>query len=68
MRTIFSVMVGTDENGDPIYYKEMTGESSETKPKDRLAAGSPFLEVDTGKIMCFSEVQNDYVEEFSLQS
>lgn len=67
MRTIYSTFVGYDENGDPIYYKEMTGESTETKPTDHIGAGSPFFEVDTGKVCCYSEASGDYVDEFSLQ-
>lgn len=68
MRTLHEKLVGYDDTGKAIYYKEIAGESDETKPTDGLATGSKFWEVDTGKISGFSESGNDWIEQFSLQS
>ena len=35
--------------GAPIYYAEIAGLSTESKPTAGLASGSKFLEVNTGK-------------------
>ena len=67
MRTIYSSFAGIDSNGNPVYYKEMAGESTDTKPTDHIATGSVFLEVDTGSVFCYSEDAGNYVEQFSLQ-
>ena len=67
MRTPFSILSGTDENGDGVYYSENYGNSLETKPTEGVGDGAVFVEVDTGKVFMFNENTGDWVEEFSLQ-
>ncbi len=39
----------------PVFYKELSGLSGDTKPVADLATGSLFLEVDTGDVYAFDE-------------
>ena len=38
-----------------LYFDEIYGLSSETKPEDSSATGSIFVEVDTGKVYFYNE-------------
>lgn len=67
MRTLFSVLVGTDSNDEGVYYKEIAGISSETKPTAHISVGSIFEEVDTGDVYQLNESTGEWVKEFSLQ-
>jgi hypothetical protein len=42
-------------------YVEYAGLSTDTKPTEGLITGSQFIEVDTGKIFFFNEVNNTWV-------
>lgn len=59
MRTLYSKVVGTDGE-TVINYVEMAGLSTDTKPTDNIAAGSVFLEVDTGLVAIFNEEDNEW--------
>ena len=37
-----------DANGKPVYYAELAGKSTGSKPTAGLVSGSTFLETDTG--------------------
>lgn len=67
MRTLFSVLVGTDSNDEGVYYKEIAGTSDETKPTAHIGVGSIFEEVDTGDFYQLNESTCEWVKEFSLQ-
>ena len=56
------------ENGENITYKEISGDSTDTKPTAGICGGSIFVESDTGKVFFFSEKSGDWVEQFSFQS
>ena len=55
------------ESGETKYYKEIAGDSGETKPTDGLIDGSIFLETDTGTVSFFSETSADWIAQFSFQ-
>jgi hypothetical protein len=42
-------------------YVEYAGLSTDTKPTTGLITGSQFIEVDTGKIYFFNEVNNTWI-------
>ena len=67
MRTLFSVLVGTDSNDEGVFYKEIAGTSGETKPTAHISVGSIFEEVDTGDVYQLNESSYEWVNEFSLQ-
>ena len=53
-----------------VTYFEFSGLSSDTKPTDKVATGSIFVEVDTGKVFFFNSAANagsEWVEQFSFQ-
>lgn len=56
------------EDGVQKYYKEIAGESSETKPTTNLISGSWFHETDTGDVYAFDETHSNWVLQFSFQS
>lgn len=43
------------EDGSFVSYIEAAGLSTDTKPEDKIATGSLFLEVDTGDVYAFDE-------------
>ena len=45
-----------DSDGNPVYYAELAGTSSETKPTTALVSGSKFTEVNTGKTFVFDGI------------
>ena len=47
-----------DADGHPIYYAELAGKSTETKPTTGLVSGSKFIEVDTGKSYVFDGISD----------
>lgn len=52
-----------------LYYVEIAGVSSETKPEAGIATGSIFTEVNTGKVYFFNEAGSagsKWVEQFSF--
>lgn len=51
-----------------LYYMELSGLSTDTKPTAEVAQGSIFQEVDTGKVFFFDEASGTWVEQFSFQS
>ena len=55
------------ENGETKFYKEIAGDSNETKPTENIIDGSVFLETDTGTVSFFSEESDDWVAQFSFQ-
>lgn len=56
--------VGAD---GPLFYKEIAGASTETKPTAGVVDGSIFTETDTGDVYFFSEADSDWVKQFSFQ-
>ena len=48
-------------------YVEFAGTSADIKPTDRVATGSIFTEVDTGKVFFYNETASAWVEQFSFQ-
>ena len=56
------------ESGETKYYKEIAGDSGETKPTDNLIDGSIFLETDTGTLSFFSEEAGDWTAMFSFKA
>ena len=56
------------ENGETVFYKEISGDSDETKPTTGIIDGSIFAESDTGKVYFFNETDGDWIEQFSFQS
>lgn len=58
-----------DENGKQInvFYYEIAGTSSDTKPTENVATGSIFTEVDTGSVFFFDADGEEWVEQFSFQ-
>lgn len=44
---------------DDLHYKQLAGDSSETKPTG-LCDGSSFIETDTGKVFVFSEKNQEW--------
>ena len=47
-----------------IFYKELAGKSTETKPVDGIAQGSWYHEVDTKKVYSFDG--EEWVEQLTL--
>ena len=37
-----------DANGKPVYYAELAGKSTDSKPTTGLVSGSTFIETNTG--------------------
>lgn len=66
MRELVSRIIAV-ENGENIVYKEISGDSSETKPTDGICDGSIFSETDTGVVSFFNEATGDWVPQFSFQ-
>ena len=64
------------EDGKPVYYKEGSCDSSDTKPTKAntpvgsffdVAEGSILVESNTGKVFFFNEKSDTWVEQFSFQ-
>ena len=66
MRELVSRIVAV-VNGENIIYKEISGDSNETKPTAGICDGSIFVESDTGVVSFFSEAAGDWVAQFSFQ-
>ena len=49
------------------HYTELYGDSTETKPMEKIADGSTFTETDTGDVYMFNVRSNAWVKQFSLQ-
>ena len=56
------------ENGETVFYKEISGDSSETKPTAGIIDGSIFVESDSGDVYFFNETDTDWIKQFSFQS
>lgn len=56
------------EDGVQKYYKEISCDSSETKPTEGIIDGSWAMESDTGCVYAFNEKTSAWVEQFSFQS
>lgn len=56
-----------NDNGTALYYVEISGDSTETKPTTGICDGSIFVESDTGKVYFFNETAGDWVEQFTFQ-
>ena len=54
-------------NGVGVHYVEMAGASTETKPATGIAAGSTFLETDTGDLYVFNEAGSAWVKFMTLK-
>ena len=59
-RTLFINNIGGSKID--IFYVEMAGNSSETKPTSNIAMGSKFREIDTGKTYRFNETSGEWTE------
>lgn len=51
-----------------LFYLELSGDSTDTKPTAGVLDGSTFLESNTGKVFFYNEKSGDWVEQFSFQS
>ena len=67
MRELVSRIVAV-VNGENITYKEISGDSTDTKPTAGICDGSLFVESDTGDVYFFNEKSGDWVKQFSFQS
>lgn len=67
MRELESRIIAV-ENGENIIYKEISGDSDDTKPTAGICDGSLFVESDTGDVYFFNEKSGDWVKQFSFQS
>ena len=67
MRDLVSRIVAV-VNGENIIYKEISGDSTDTKPTAGICDGSIFSESDTGDVYFFNEKSSDWVKQFSFQS
>lgn len=56
------------ESGVTKFYKEISGDSTETKPTADIIDGSIFAESNTGDVYFFNEKSGDWVKQFSFQS
>lgn len=52
----------TREYDDGRWHKEFYGLSTDTKPTERLATGSLFIEVNTGDAYFFDEVSETWIK------
>lgn len=66
MRELESRIIAV-ENGENIVYKEISGDSNDTKPTTGICDGSIFVESDTGIVSFFNEASGEWVEQFSFQ-
>ena len=66
MRDLVSKLFIVEDN-EQIFYKEIAGDHSETKPTTGIADGSIFLETDTGAVFFFNEKTSAWVEQFSFK-
>ena len=66
MRELVSRIVAV-EGGENITYKEISGDSTDTKPTAGICDGSLFVESDTGDVYFFNEKSGDWVQQFSFQ-
>lgn len=57
----------TDGQAVSIFYYEIAGDSSETKPTASVADGSIFTETDTGDVYMFNAKTSSWVKMFGLQ-
>lgn len=65
--------IGIDKAGNEVHYIEAALNSNEAKPTaadvgGKIVGGSFVIETDTGKVFFFDTVENDWIEQFSLQS
>lgn len=67
MRELVSRIVAV-VNGENITYKEISGDSTDTKPTAGICDGSLFVESDTGVVSFFNEKLGDWVPQFSFKS
>ena len=67
MRELVSRIIAV-ENGENIIYKEISGDSTDTKPTEGICDGSIFSESDTGVVSFFNETLGDWVPQFSFKS
>lgn len=49
---------GKDDNGTDMFYVELAGISTESKPTTGIVSGSKFVEVDTGKQYVFDGISD----------
>jgi hypothetical protein len=55
-------IISTKIVGDGINYIEVAGLSTDTKPAEKVATGSVYLEVDTGKAYFYNETAEEWTE------
>ena len=63
-------VVRYENNGEPalVYYYEIAGDSSETKPTEHVADGSIFTETNTGDVYMFNAKTSAWVKMFGLNA
>lgn len=49
---------GKDDNGTDMFYVELAGKSTESKPTTGIVSGSKFVEVNTGKTFVFDGISD----------
>lgn len=52
-----------DGSGGKVKLVECAGDSTDTKPTSRIATGSKFKEVDTGKKYRYSEDSDSWIQQ-----
>lgn len=67
MRELVSRIVAV-VNGENIVYKEISGDSTDTKPTTGICDGSIFVESNTGKTYFFNEKTGGWVEQFTFKA
>ena len=59
------------DNGNPVYYKEGTCDSTDTKPTGNAAKdvseGSSLVESDTGDVYFYNQKTDSWIMQFSFQ-
>lgn len=56
MVTLKQQLFGYDADGKELYYAEIVGVHSDSKPTTGLVSGSKFTEADTGKTFVFDGI------------
>ena len=71
-RILVERLIGYKADGTPVYYIEIAGDSTWSKPTTwkggAICDSSIATESDTGKVYFFNEESTDWVEQFAFQS